>query len=122
MNIKALEIAARRYADATAEIRRLTERLAVGDERGLPELRCRHPLRNHEDPYNGGTDCRKWTFEGSGLEGDGRWECHRDRSEWCPGCIEVQRVVDERRAARKRRGSALTAIANIARARPGSHP
>lgn len=122
MNIEALQAAAIRYATATAEIRRLTERLAAGDEMGLPELRCTHPLRNHEDPYNGGTDCRKWTYEHYGLEGGGRWECHRDRPEWCPGCIEVQRVVDERRAARRRRGSALTAIANIARPRVEAHP
>jgi len=109
-----LRSAALRYHEAASEVRKLTKLLGACDERGAPELNCTHPRRELDGEGNGlGIDCRKLTFHQRGE--DGVWVRHRDREDWCQGCIEVQRIVDARRAAKLRRGHALTSLSNICR-------
>jgi hypothetical protein len=113
----ALESAAMRYAEATTEIRRLTRKLAACDEDG-PDLMCSTPVVNPTTQTS--ESCRKWHREpddySEGGTGEGYWESARPRAEWCSGCVAVQEIVDQRRAAKRRRSAALSAIGNRARA------
>lgn len=112
-----LEAAAIRYAEATAEIRRLTAKLGEMDEDG-PLLRCTTPVVGPSSQTSAA--CRKWTYECSDPGEDpwtGGWVSTRDRDndEWCPGCIAIQEIVDQRRAAKRKRGAALSALSNLGR-------
>lgn len=105
------------YSRACAEIRNLTRQLGATDDRGAPDIQCATPV---VDPHSQASSaCRKWSWQEDGSDEDGSprggWYSARDREDWCRACVEVQRIHEARRAARKRRGHALTAIYNIAR-------
>ena len=106
--MSAIEEAAMRYAATTAEIRRLTRKLGEFDENGEPLLGCSRRVVDERTQTS--QPCRKWTYEGDG------WESARERADWCDGCVAIQVIVDQRRAAKRRRASALSAIGNMARA------
>jgi len=116
-----LRSAARRYYEAASEVRSLTKRLGRCDDQGQPWLSCTHPRRELDGEKGLGIDCRKLSLEPDGPE-DARWYRHRDPEDWCNGCVEIQRIVDARRAAKLRRGHALTALSNIARHIPQPPP
>lgn len=104
-----------RYVEASAEVRALTRRLAAFDEDGSV-LSC--TALTVIEPSMTSEACRKWRYEGGDdpVYGErGGWVSRRPRAEWCAACVEIQRLVDARRAAKRKRASALSAIGNIAR-------
>ena len=108
-----LELWACEYRQRVREIRALTRRLREFDGEPLsdayaPLLRCQTP---HVDKSSGAaTACRKMEIEQSYPEGATVLVPFRERDEWCASCVEVQRIVDARKEAVRRRGIAMRAI------------